>query len=182
MELTKELYDSVDAMERYLILYLGSVDRPSKSFWHLHYEMFVMSKANSKMQEHFYFMKSYHGPYCMDLEDLIESFAYYPDAFEWLPYKNIGLTPNGKELYNKILEFYKDNEKFKIFLSMIKMTRELYDKLTKEQIRLLIFDTYPEMLYESTISKKIHDNRLVLSKRLKKRGLITEKRYEELIK
>ena len=69
-------------------------------------------------------------------------------------------------------------------LAMMKMTRQIYDKLTIEELLLLIYVTYEEFKEKSKVSKRIlsKNNRNRLAHNLFKKGVITETRYNELVK
>jgi len=69
-------------------------------------------------------------------------------------------------------------------LAIIKMIRELYDKLTSKELLLLIYITYDDYKEKSKISKEIlsKNERNRLAHNLFKKGAITETRYNELVK
>jgi hypothetical protein len=62
----------------------------------------------------------------------------------------------------------------------MKMIRELYDKLSKDELLFLIHVTFPEFRKRSTYFDKLLAKKKKLAKSLLKKGLITEKRFKEL--
>lgn len=178
-----ENIEDVEIIERYLILLLGSVDRPIPSSEHLQKELFVLSKSNPKIAEIIFFDKHYKGPYSSDLNDITKEPAYHSDAYELDRYQRLHITSRGKEIYEKLISENIANPRFKDFLSMIKMVRELYEKLTVRELLFLIYITYDEYTQKSSISKELlsPENKEKFSKKLLEKGLITEKRYNELV-
>jgi membrane carboxypeptidase/penicillin-binding protein PbpC len=66
-------------------------------------------------------------------------------------------------------------------LAAMKMVRELYDKLSLEELLLLIYDTYPEYQKKSDVFEVIRKAKKKLAENLVKKGFIDEERYEDLI-
>ena len=61
--------------------------------------------------------------------------------------------------------------------------RDLYDKLTKDELMFLIYETYPKYTEFSQVSDKLTKNEFIRSKLLNNilsKGLITPERYDEL--
>lgn len=174
----------VEIIERYLILLLGAMDRAIPSSLHLQKEMFLLFKANTKIVNYLDFKKHYMGPYSIDLDDISQSPAIHSDAYEFNRKGNLNLTEKGEQIFEGLLEEYSGNEKFKELLSMMKLVRTLYDNLSKDELLFLIYTTYPEYKLRSSESKRIlapHNKRRLAASLLEK-GLISEKRYDELIK
>ena len=81
-----------------------------------------------------------------------------------------------------MVEKYKNNS-FQIFLSSLKLIRDLYDELENEELLFLIYETYPEYTEYSRISDELLKNkskRVKITRSLLSKGIITEKRFEEL--
>jgi hypothetical protein len=79
---------------------------------------------------------------------------------------------------------YAHDEKFIRLLHSFKLIRDIYDKLTKEELLFLIYVTYPEYVELSSIYDRLvkdKEKRMQLSESLLKKGLITADRYRELI-
>jgi hypothetical protein len=78
---------------------------------------------------------------------------------------------------------YSGNLKFKELLGMMKMIRELYDKLSRDELLFLIYITYPEYKQMSKISDELLSTkrRKEIAGRLLKKGVITEGKYQELV-
>lgn len=175
--------DDAEIIERYVILLLGSADRPIPSPEHLQKEIFVLSKSNPKISDFIFFDKHYKGPYSSDLNDATKDPSFYSNAYELDRNQRLHITPKGVDIYKKLIKENIDNPRFKDFLSMIKMVRSLYDKLTVRELLFLIYITYDEYTQKSSISKELlsPQNRRKYSKKLLEKGLITEKRYNELV-
>jgi hypothetical protein len=170
-----------EIIERYLILLLGIVDKPVPSPEHLQKELFIMSRANPKAANFIKFEKHYKGPYSIDIEELIKNPLYYKDAYRCYAQDIIQITPRGKEIYNQLVEHYSKNDKFKEFLGILKMIRDFYDRLSKDELLFLMYVTYPEYKEYSRISEKLLSKKREIAKGLLDKRIITEKRFLEII-
>lgn len=152
----EEDLDDVQVIGRYLILLLGVVDRPVPSLLHVEKELFVLSKANPKIANLVTFEKHYYGPYSEDIAELVKNPVYYVDAFKHEPgVAQSPLTRKGKKGYEALVRENLDSTKFRELLSMMKMIREMYDKLSRDELLFLIYSTYKEYMQKSTISGRL---------------------------
>ena len=175
--------DIINIIEKYIILLLGVVDRPVPSIWHVEKELFILSKSNPKIQQFFEFEKHYNGPYSQVLKEVVEEPLYYEGAFA-LNENGLYLTTSGKRIFKHLIEENKSDKKFVELINALKLIRDLYDKLSVEELLFLIYVTYPEYTKFSNISDKLLKNkekRKQLSKSLLRKGIVTEKRYKELV-
>jgi hypothetical protein len=169
--------------EKYIILLLGASSKPIPSMWHIQKELFILTKFNPKVQSLFNFEKHYQGPYSQSLQALIEEPAHHEDAYTY-DQRGYRLTEFGKVIYEGIISEYKTNEKFTELLNALRMIREMYDPLSKDELLFLVYVTYPEFAeasqeYDRLVNDK--HNRLRLARGLFARGVVTEERYQELI-
>jgi hypothetical protein len=76
-----------------------------------------------------------------------------------------------------------NDKSFILLISSLKLLRNIYDRLSKEELLFLVYVTFPEYTEFSKISDNLLNNssnrRRILSNLLRK-GAITQKRYEEL--
>lgn len=179
----QEELTEIEVIERYILLLFGAVDRPIPSPEHLQKEMFILSKANPKIANFITFEKHHKGPYSGDVVDLVSNPLYHEGAYRWGHGGKIYLTPEGKKIYEDLVKNYSDNPKFKEMLGMIKMIRDLYDKLSTDELLFLIYVTYPEYKELSEISNELLSSpkREEIAKKLLEKGVITEMRYTELV-
>ena len=169
--------------ERYTTLLLGVKDNPIPSMWHLQKEMFIASRAAPKINEIFGFKKHYHGPYSQTLQEVTEDPLYLDNAYEIQRNGAVNITQSGKDYFDKIVDQYKGNERFVSLLQVLKLTRNVYDKLGWEELLFLIYVTYPDYADASNIYDKLVNNRETrdrLANSLFSNGLVTEERYNEL--
>ena len=73
--------------------------------------------------------------------------------------------------------------RFRRLLATLKMIRELYDRLSKEELLTLIYLSYPEYRERSDISERLlaPDKRKETARKLLKKGLITEEKCREMV-
>ena len=176
----KRELDELEVIERYLVLLLGVVDRPIPSREHVQKELFILSKAYPKASEFLRFERHYKGPFSPDVSELIENPSYYVGAFTIDRSGRCSLTEEGRKIYEKIVQENRENARFKELLAVMKTIRELYDRLSKDELLFLIYASYPEYKERSIFFEKLLSKRRALAESLLKKGLITEKRFEEL--
>lgn len=177
-----EELSEVEIMERYIILLLGVMDKSIPSLLHLEKELFILSRASPNVSRFITFMKHYYGPYSDDVRELVKNPVYYSGAYEY-DGKRVNLTPEGREIYNNLIEEYSDNPRFNELIGILKMTRELYEKLSTEELLFLIYITYPEYREKSRVSEQLlsRDKKKELAQKLLRKGIITEDRYLEVL-
>lgn len=180
MTIQYDIVDEVEVIERYILLLLGVIDKSIPSLIHLEKELFILSRVNPLISTFLVFEKHYYGPYSDDVRELIVHPSYYSGAIEYVNNK-IHLTEKGRKDYKSLMEDYSDNSKFKEFIALMKKTREIYEKLSVEELLFLIYLTYPEYREASEVSDKLllKNKRKEISSRLLKKGMITEERLKE---
>jgi hypothetical protein len=174
----------VKIVEEYVVSLLSTQEKPVPTIWHLQKEFFILTKMNPKAQQLFNFVKHYEGPYSQVLQDSVRDPMCYEEAFAIKGNGEIYLTNQGKETFKEIRDKYGSDEKFVHFMRSLKLIREIYEKLTKEELLFLIYVTYPEYVEFSNIYSRLVENKekkKQLSENLLKKGLITRDRYEELV-
>lgn len=175
--------DNVKVVENYLVLLLGANDSPIPSIFHVEKELFILSNINPKVKDNFSFEKHYQGPYSQIVKEVLEEPVYYKDAFIF-DESGIKLSKTGKKTYLELVSTNKSNKRFLVINSLLKLVREIYDKLSKDELALLVYLTYPEYLEFSNISDRLLKNYEVKKKTITKllsKGLIDNTRAEELL-
>jgi hypothetical protein len=171
-------------VEEYIVSLLGSKEEPCPTIWHLQKEFFIFTKINPKAEPLFNFVKHYEGPYSEILQESVREPMYFEDAFITKQNGEICLTEEGQKIFNDLRNRYIHDKKFLHIVNNFKLIRDIYDKLTKEELLFLIYITYPEyIVYSNVYDRLVRDEkkRRQLSEKLLKKGLITEERYKELI-
>ena len=174
--------ESSELVERYLILLLGVAKNPIPSDIHLQKEIFILSNFKKVLAEEFNFQKHYFGPYSQVVEEAVKNPAHFSNAFEF-DGKRVFLSENGKKEFGEMVSEFDRERDFEITLSSLKLIRNIYDRLTKEELLFLVYETYPEYTEFSSISDKLIKDERVRNKLLNSifsKGLITPERYAEL--
>jgi hypothetical protein len=167
--------------EELAILLLGIKDKPIPTPFHLHKELFILSKVVPKLKDILIFDNHYMGAYSLEVEELVvDNLLYYKDAITKHG-QQIYLSERGKEYFRQLYEEYSKDKKFVRVISIMKLIRELYDRLSIEEFALLLYDRYPETKVASTLIRDIKGRKHEIIEGLKKKGYITEERYEELL-
>jgi hypothetical protein len=173
---------SEEDAEKLIILMIGSSVGPVPSFTHMQKEMFILSRTFPKVEDLFYFEHHYLGAYSQILDGLIKEPAYYPEVYSY-NIRGIFLTVIGKKTHDEIIYENRKSETLNLMRNSMKMIRQLYDRLTTNELLLLMYLTYPEYTDKSSVYAGLVENaakRNNLIENIKRKGLITEDRYEEL--
>ena len=168
-----------EGAEKYIILLLGVKDKPIPSMWHLQKEMFMLSRAIPKINEFFDFEMHYNGPFSSSLKEIIDAPLYYVNSHHVHKNGTISLTKNGTDIFKKIMAEH-HNKRFTDLVKTVSLTREIYDKLEKDELLFLIYQTYPKYIEHSDIYERLIANRKALADSLLAKGMITNKRHNEL--
>jgi len=175
--------DELSVIEKYIILLLGVVNRPIPSFTHLEKEMFVLSKSFPKIQDYFNFEEYHYGAYSLALQETVEEPFYFEDAFK-VEGNKISLSDSGKNEFKKIVEEGIFDKFASELLTALKLIRELYDKLSVDELLFIIYNTYPESAkFSSVADKYLKDikSRERYAKSLLHKGVISQERFNELV-
>jgi hypothetical protein len=175
--------DELEVIEKYIILLVGIFDRPIPSFTHLEKEMFILSKCFPVIQEYFNFQEFHYGAYSLALQEAVQEPFYYEDAFK-IEGNKISLSDSGKKEFKKIVLIGKADKFASELLSALRLIRELYDKLSVDELLFLIYNTYPESAKFSSVSDKYLIDpkfREKYAKGLLNKGVISKDRYNELV-
>jgi hypothetical protein len=175
--------NEAEVTERYLILLLGVVDQPIPSATHLQKELFTLSQANPRMGRFISFEKHYFGPYSDDVKDAAENPVFNRDAYVIDDRNKLVLTHEGRRKFDVLISENSEEPRFTELLSMMRMVRELYERLTVDELLFLIYVTYEEYTERSDKSKELLSpgRSRKLSNELLRKGVITRRRYEELV-
>ena len=143
--------------------------------------MFIFSNFNPTVKKFVNFRSHYKGPYSQELQALVESPLYFTSAWE-IEDGKIRLTEKGKILFKELVKLFENDEKFNRNMESLRLIREIYDRLSPDELLLLIYITYPEYGEKSKLFDRIQKRKEEIARSLLRKGLITRKRYEEILK
>jgi hypothetical protein len=167
-----EINDMKIDIKELIILLLGVVDRPTTIF-HLQYELFVLNETKADLNI---------------INEYVETIDNNSNNNNNNNYSNtnnnkIRLNEKGKTYYDEIHNKYSSSsnkhDKFKILLVVMKLIRNLYDKLTVEELAVLLYEDITEA--SALVDGLNHNYKYKVIEGLYKKGYITEKRYRELL-
>jgi hypothetical protein len=175
-------------LESLILLIIGASSRPV-SLLHLQKETFLLWNYHPYMKDFLHFIKHYRGPFSSEVEKIVLYPFYLDGCWSYEPPSRndklsggyIRLTPKGIKKYQELFQKARMNENLIPLLTGIQAVRELYDKLSLEELLLLIYDTYPEYKLRSNVSKAIFQKRKSLAQEIYKKGFIDKERMESLI-
>jgi hypothetical protein len=176
------------ALEHLILLLLGARDQKI-SLLHLEKEAFFLWNFHPDIKNFMSFISHYRGPYSEEIQQairspfhLIDSWIYTPPAkHDILSGGYIELTSYGRHEYKRLHTASSANPRMEPILAAMTMVRELYDKLSPEELLLLIYDTYPEYQKKSDVFESIRKSKKRLADNLVKKGFIDKDRYEDLM-
>ena len=173
----------MNALEDLIILLLGSSSNPMPSRWHLQKEMFMLAKANPKLEPLIYFEPHYNGPYSSRLQEASFEPFHRAGAYKVDGDGKMHLTEEGRRIFDKKVADAGPQSKLADLLIVAEMIRMLYDKLSVDELLFLIYNTYPEETEHSNIRDSFKDDsvRRRLADSLLKKDMITQGRHGELI-
>ena len=176
------------ALEHLILLLLGAYDQRI-SIPHLEKEAFFLWNFHPDIKKFMKFISHYRGPYSEEIEqiirnpfNLINCWTYIPPArTDTLTGGYVEMTSHGRSEYRRLHSASSANPQMGPILAAMKMVRELYDKLTPEELLLLIYDTYPEYQKKSNVFDGIQKSKKKLADNLVKKGFIDADRYADLV-
>ena len=176
------------ALEHLILLLLGA-QAQKISMLHLEKEAFFIWNFHPDFKKFMKFISHYRGPYSEEIEEIIKNPFYLTNCWIYIPPTRydtltggfVELTPRGINEYQRLYEKSSENPQMGPILAAMKMVRELYDRLTPEELLLLIYDTYPEYQKKSNVFDGIQKSKKRLADNLVKKGYIDEDRYKDLM-
>ena len=120
-------------------------------------------------------MPHYYGPYSRIAEDIIENYDDYFISDK----KGIYLTSEGKKLGEESIREFSEKNREKIEISR-NIVRSLYDYLSNDELMFLVYKTYG-YTEKSEVIERLLEKKEYLAGQLLKKGIITKKRYQELV-
>lgn len=185
-----EQEDNQKGLENLILLVLGA--RDSKlSILHLEKEVFLLWNFHPSLKVYLHFIKHYRGPFSPEIPETIREPVYLYGSWKYIPPKNkdymsggyAKLTPKGQKRYNKVFNSIKNtgDDELMHLLTGIDIVRQLYDKLSFDELLLLIYDSYPKYIKFSEEYNRINRDRPNIAKQLKNKGIIDLLRYNSLI-
>jgi hypothetical protein len=181
------MVDRLKALEKFILLTLGAVDRPI-SILHLEKEVFLLWNFHPDIRQYLNFVKHYKGPFSQEISKIVHHPFYLEGCWEYVPPQKsndlgggfVGLTQSGRIEYQRMYSAAKNKESLLPLLSGINIVRNLYDNLSYEELLLLIYDTYPEYTEFSKVSKEIERKKIYIAQKLLKDGIIGTERFDEM--
>lgn len=158
-----------------ITLLLSGAKRPINSKVNFQKELFLIVKSFPNFQSIFSFVPHRLGPYSNSAEYTIEN---HPDLFT-SDKKGLELTYEGEVFGKDVLKELTPEKRDKI-LKSIKLIRSIYDQLTDDEFMFLIYKTYGYTI-NSDVFEKLMKKKDVIAARLYKKGVVTYKRYKELL-
>ena len=163
---------------------LGAAEGPIPSPEHLQKEVFLLCEAVPKLKDLFLFEPHYKGPFSQSLYEEARDPFFNSSAYAYDSSGRLVLTVEGKRKYDSMARQYNSDARFGKVVQSMKLIRSLYDRLTRDELLLLIYVTYREYIVLSNVyDSLVRDpaRRKSLADSLLEKGAITEDRHKEIL-
>ena len=179
------LYDSGDENatkdpEEMIVLLLGSGSSRVPSHEHLQMEMFMLTKADTRLDGMFRFEPRRRGPHSSRLRDALLGPLRRTGEYEVDSSGRASLTAAGQKAYDKMVL---EDGGLRNLVDTASLVRHIYDEMDADEFSFLIGDAYPEAV-EPPNARGGHtdpETRKRMAESLIEKGFITMARYRELI-
>lgn len=178
------LYDSGDENaakdpEEMIVLLLGSGNGHVPSHEHLQMEMFMLTKADQRLDDLFRFEPRHRGPHSSRLRGALLEPFHRAGEYEVDSSGRASLTAAGQKAYKMVIE----DGRLRNLVDAASLVRHIYDEMDADEFLFLIGDAYPEAveLPNAQGGQMDPENRKRMAKSLIEKGFITMARYRELI-
>ena len=167
-------------VERMIVALLGSGCDAIPSHEHLQMEMFMLTKANPKLDDLFRFEPSPGGPRSARLGEASLGPIYRTGEYRVVGSGKVALTAPGRRAYENIA---RENAGLGGLVCATSLARHVYDEMEADELLFLIYNAYPDAVELSGAQDGYKDPaaRRRLAESLLKKGFVTGERYGELV-
>ncbi|GGC52293.1 UPF0175 family protein [Haloferax sulfurifontis] len=169
-----ERAESLDNAQKIFLLLLDAEggEAVPGNLW-LQKELFLIAKNLEPLENYLSFEAHYQGPYSDQVKDIIENLEY--EGLVQKGRRKFSLTESGKEVATVLRRAAADE-----LLDLIHDTKSLANDLSKNELLVYIYYTYPEMTSESLELDEVEANREGLARSLYSRGKVSAEKAAEL--
>ena len=167
-------------VERMIVALLGSGGDVIPSREHLQMEMFMLVRANPKLDDLFRFEPGPGGPHSARLGEASLGPLYRAGEYRAVGSGRVALTAAGRRAYEKIA---RENAGLGGLACAASLVRHVYDEMDADEFLFLIYNACPDTVEISGAQDGYKDpaTRWRLAESLLKKGFVTEERYGELV-
>lgn len=166
--------DTLDPAEKIFLILLeaeGGKSVPG-NLW-LQKEMFLVAKNLKPLEQYLEFEPHIQGPFSETVKNLLENLQYR--GYVVKDGGDIELTGSSRRL----VEFIYRNASEEL-TNIIEDVKDFVNDLTKDELLVYIYFSYPEMTSESYELEDIEQQRVVLAKKLYQKGKVSLEKASEL--
>ena len=163
-----------------IVALLGSGDNAIPSHERLQMEMFMLTRANPKLDDLFRFEPGPRGPCSARLGVASLGPHYRTGEYGADGGGRVSLNAAGRRAYEQIK---RENAGLGGLVCATSLARHVYDEMDADELLFLIYNAYPDAVELSGAQDGYKDPaaRLRLAESLLKKGFVTEERYGELV-
>ncbi|WP_232703164.1 hypothetical protein [Halobacterium wangiae] len=169
-----ELSEQLNNAEKIFVMLVdaeGGRSIPGK-LW-LQKEMFLIAKNLKPLEYYLSYEPHLQGPYSEEVDNLLENLDYR--GIICRRGRDITLTETGESIAD-FLRSSADDE----LIALIQDVKNLANDLTKDELLVYVYYTYPEMTEASLEKPNLEENREVLARSLYQKGKVTAEKAAEL--
>lgn len=183
-----------ELVELIILLVIGNSPRGTLSVLHVQKEVFLIYKFHPEVKDLLIFIKHHKGPFSRQIEETIRKPIILDACWHWKkPSSNDKLTggyviisPKGKKECLNFIESVKKQREGNLkesllhLISGIQIVTLLYSKLTPEELLLLIYETFPEMIEKSSVYDEIMSKKPTIAIQLFQKQVIDREKCQSL--
>lgn len=182
-----------DLIEYIILSILGYSPKGILSSLHIQKESFLIYKFHPEINNLLIFIEHYKGPFSRQIEESIKKPIFLENCWKWVPDKKddltggyVQITDTGKNKFDDFIQSVKELEDKDLkdslnhLLTGIEIVTHLYSKLTPEELLLLIYVAFPEMIVKSSVYDTIMSNKPNIALKLYDKKIIDFEKCKSL--
>lgn len=166
--------EELDNVQKIFLLLLDAKNgEPIPGNIWLQKEVFQIAKNLEPLERYLEYEPNVQGPFSEDVKNILDDLQYL--GFVKKKRRSIEITEYGKQIADKIKKKAK-----KDLLRLVEDVKKFMNDLSKEELLLYIYFSYPEMKEESLEKEEINQRRKEIAKKLYENGKVSIEKASEL--
>lgn len=166
--------EELDNVQKIFLLLLDAKNgEPIPGNLWLQKEVFQIAKNLEPLERYLEYEPNVQGPFSEDVKNIVDDLQYL--GFVKKKGRSLEITEYGKQIADKIKKKAK-----KDLLKLVEDVKKFMNDLSKEELLLYIYSSYPEMKEESLEKEEVNQRRKDIAKKLYENGKVSIEKASEL--
>lgn len=166
--------EELDNVQKIFLLLLDAKNgEPIPGNLWLQKEVFQIAKNLEPLERYLEYEPNVQGPFSEDVKNIVDDLQYL--GFVKKKGRSLEITEYGKQIADKIKKKAK-----KDLLRLVEDVKKFMNDLSKEELLLYIYSSYPEMKEESLEKEEVNQRRKDIAKKLYENGKVSIEKASEL--